>query len=58
MKFIDLELLFVERVFVDVFGLGSWKLVIEFLLRNEFVEVDFCILIVFEVDVFSLKFVC
>lgn len=47
-----------ERVFVDVFGLGSWKLVIEFLLRNEFVEVDFCILIVFEVDVFSLKFVC
>lgn len=54
---IDLEQLFVENVFEDVFGLGGRKVEVEFLFRNELLEVDFCILVVLKVEVLSLKFI-
>lgn len=55
MKFTDLELLFVERVLVDVLGPGSWKPATEPPLRNELVEADPCTPTVPEVDVSSSK---
>lgn len=51
----DLELLFVERVLVEVLGPGSWKPVTEPPLRNELVEADPCTPAVPEVDVSSSK---
>ena len=51
----DLELLFVERVLVEVLGPGSWKAATEPPLRNELVEADPCTPTVPEVDVSSSK---